>query len=114
MTEKDFTNRIDGLINDYEGGESTSEEFRSGILDALIELVSKVSPFEAPVSPTERNSFGQWTLCSDKMPKEINDLQIGLDKKWIVTDGTDVWVEPTHPVWWDDKNIIKWMPLPKL
>jgi hypothetical protein len=51
MTEKEFTNRIDGLINDYEGGESTSKELRDGILDTLIELVSKVSPFEARVSP---------------------------------------------------------------
>ena len=51
MTEKDFTNRIDGLINDYEGGESNSKELRDGILDTLIELLSKVSPFEARVSP---------------------------------------------------------------
>ena len=51
MTEKDFTSRIDGLINDYEGGESNSKELRDGILDTLIELVSKVSPFEARVSP---------------------------------------------------------------
>lgn len=55
MTEKDFTNRIDGLINDYEGGESTSKELRDGILDTLIELVSKVSPFEAPVKPNFAN-----------------------------------------------------------
>lgn len=51
MIEKDFTSRIDGLINDYEGGESNSKELRDGILDTLIELVSKVSPFEARVSP---------------------------------------------------------------
>lgn len=53
MTEKDFTNRIDGLINDYDGGISTSKELRDGILDTLIELVSKVSPFEPEVMPNE-------------------------------------------------------------
>ena len=81
MIEKDFTSRIDGLINDYEGGESNSKELRDGILDTLIELVSKVSPFEARVSP---KTVGEEELEYNKLFVELYKNFIAY--KWF-TDG---------------------------
>lgn len=69
-------------------------------------------PMQLPVLLPERNSFGQWILCSDKMPDEINSLAIS-SSKWIVASKDDIWLEDRHPVWWDEYGIVKWMPLPK-
>lgn len=78
----------------------------------LNEVASMVSQVEPEVLLPERNSFGQWILCADKMPDEINSLAVS-SSKWIVASKDDAWLEDRHPVWWDEYGIIKWMPLPK-
>jgi hypothetical protein len=70
MTETEFTNRIDGLINDYEGGISTSKELRNGILDTLIELISKVSLFEARLMQKIAG------LIAKSQRQEIKDIEL--------------------------------------
>lgn len=39
MTQTEFENKIEGLVNDYDGGISTRQELFGGILDAIMELV---------------------------------------------------------------------------
>lgn len=40
MTIEQFTNKVDGIINDFQNGIITSNEFRNLVLDLLL-LISK-------------------------------------------------------------------------
>ena len=51
MTIEDFTNKADGLINDFSGGASDEKEFRDGILDLLLEVATPAIQVEAKVKP---------------------------------------------------------------
>ena len=95
MTEQDFTNRIDGLINDYDGGISTSKELRDGILDTLIELVSKVSPFEArvikgdsPCAVANKWRYREF-IVSEKTETDPTIYQFILDRNGVALLFTD-------------------------
>ena len=87
MTEKEFTNEIDGLINDYEGGISTSKELRDGILDTLIKLVSKVSPFEALVIKGDSPC-----AVAEENPLESIKTTIAFDSKDYSLNKRDAWI----------------------
>lgn len=51
MTIEDFTNKADGLINDFSGGASDEKEFRDGILDLLLEVATPAIQVQAKVKP---------------------------------------------------------------
>ena len=79
MTIEDFTNKADGLINDFSGGASDEKEFRDGILDLLLEVATPAIQVQAKVmlriAEIAGGALTQWkTHIEENEQKDIADI----------------------------------------
>lgn len=86
MTIEQFTNKADGIINDFTGGISDEKEFRDNILDLLIEVAKKAIPIEPPVKPANGGSREDkiMELLQDFWEEHNNNKAV----VWIRNDNT--------------------------
>lgn len=70
MTIEDFTQKADGIINDFIGGITDEKEFRDDILDLLIEVAKKAVPIEPPVKPATVDN--EWAISGGGNNKKRN------------------------------------------
>lgn len=114
---KDLTQSIKELQDIQEQLEADMKFGLSEKLQNIIDEITISNQVEKPVSPTERNSFGQWILCEDKMPRVCESV--------IVCDPKQPRTCKINEAFWDGEEwnfirdgyepiqITKWMPLPK-
>jgi hypothetical protein len=62
MTIKEFTDKADGIINDFIGGATDDKEFRDEILDLLIETTKKVFDAELDNQIKIQNTEDKWMV----------------------------------------------------
>ena len=84
MTQLEFTNRIDGTIKDFTGGAIDDIEFRSHILDTLIEL-AQGRFLDDQVKEFDYSQVEQWFIPSERGNPRAEHFRLSGIEHWQYT-----------------------------